>query len=151
MTRSLSRTATKTRPVKPPERKSVAVAAVATSPVPEKSILADDPAWDLPDFATMMSNAREASNFLKAVAHANRLMLLCILARREHSVTELEELLSERQTTVSQQLARLRLDDLVATRRVGKTVYYRLADDDLIKFIRLIHEMFHKPAGQAGQ
>lgn len=106
---------------------------------------------DLPDLVTMMSNAREASNFLKAVAHANRLMLLCILARREHSVTELEELLSERQTTVSQQLARLRLDDLVTTRRVGKTVYYRLADDDLIKFIRLIHEMFHKPAGQVGK
>lgn len=151
MTRSLPRTATKARPVKAADRKGVAGTAVRPNPVPEQTIAADDPAWDLPDFATMMSNAREASNFLKAVAHANRLMLLCILARREHSVTELEELLSERQTTVSQQLARLRLDDLVTTRRVGKTVYYRLADDDLIKFIRLIHEMFHKPAGPAGK
>lgn len=100
---------------------------------------------DLPAIATIIGNARQASNFLKAVAHENRLTLLCILARREHSVTELEELLGERQTTVSQQLARLRLDDLVATRRHGKTVYYRLADEKLIKFILLMHEMFHQP------
>lgn len=148
MTRSLTRVAAKSRPVKPVGRKTVVMKAAAPGSAPEKTIIVDDPAGGLPDLATMMRNAREASNFLKAVAHANRLMLLCILARREHSVTQLEELLSERQTTVSQQLARLRLDDLVTTRREGKTVYYRLADDDLIKFIRLIQEMFHKPAGQ---
>jgi len=119
---------------------------VKPRPAPRQRKATAPKAPNMPDIDTMMVNARAASNFLKAVAHENRLMLLCLLAQREHSVTELEELLSERQTTVSQQLARLRLDDLVATRRDGKTVYYRLADAKLTKFVRLIHEMFHKSA-----
>ena len=150
MSRSLSRIGRKPVTTRPAARTSVAVKPAAASRVARKSEAITIATDDLPDLATMMSNAREASNFLKAVAHTNRLMLLCILARREHSVTELEALLSERQTTVSQQLARLRLDDLVTTRREGKTVYYRLADGDLIKFIRLIHEMFHKPGPEGG-
>jgi ABC-2 type transport system ATP-binding protein len=67
-----------------------------------------------------------------------------LLAERERSVTELEELLSLRQTTVSQQLARLRLDDLVTTRRDGKQVYYSLADDEIKNFIRVIYDRFCK-------
>jgi DNA-binding transcriptional ArsR family regulator len=89
-----------------------------------------------------MKNARAASDFLKALAHENRLLLLCLLSERERSVTELEELLSLRQTTVSQQLARLRLDGLVKTRRDGKTVYYSLADSSTLKFVNVIYEMF---------
>lgn len=96
----------------------------------------------LPEVTTIIGNARRASNFLKAVANENRLTLLCILARGEYSVTELETMLGERQTTVSQQLARLRLDDLVTTRRRGKAVYYRLADEKLVKFVSLMHELF---------
>jgi DNA-binding transcriptional ArsR family regulator len=95
-----------------------------------------------PELSRMMQNAREASDFLKALAHENRLLLLCLLAEKERSVTELEELLSLRQTTVSQQLARLRLDDLVTTRRDGRTIYYSLADERLKSFIRVIYDMF---------
>jgi len=97
-----------------------------------------------PELTRMMQRARDASDFLKALAHENRLLLLCLLAERERSVTELEELLSLRQTTVSQQLARLRLDDLVTTRRDGRTVYYSLADERLKQFIRVIYDMFCK-------
>lgn len=97
-----------------------------------------------PELTRMMNNAREASDFLKALAHEGRLIILCLLAERERSVTELEELLSLRQTTVSQQLARLRLDDLVVTRRDGKQVYYSLADDELKKFIQVIYDRFCK-------
>ena len=95
-----------------------------------------------PELTRLMHNAREASDFLKALAHENRLLLLCLLAERERSVTELEELLSLRQTTVSQQLARLRLDDLVTTRRDGRTVYYSLSDARLKQFISTIYDMF---------
>lgn len=95
-----------------------------------------------PELTRMMKNARAASDFLKALAHENRLLLLCLLSERERSVTELEELLSLRQTTVSQQLARLRLDGLVTTRRNGKTVYYSLADAHTLKFVKVIYEMF---------
>lgn len=70
-----------------------------------------------------MRRARDASDFLKAMSHESRLLLLCLLAERERSVTELEEILSLRQANVSQQLARLRLDGLVDTRRDGKAVY----------------------------
>ncbi|HEX6002074.1 MAG TPA: metalloregulator ArsR/SmtB family transcription factor [Hyphomicrobiaceae bacterium] len=98
-----------------------------------------------PDLARMMKNARKASDFLKALAHEHRLLLLCLLAERERSVTELEELLSLRQTTVSQQLARLRLDGLVTTRRDGKTIHYSLADASTLKFVKVIYEMFCAP------
>ena len=95
-----------------------------------------------PELKRMMKNARKASDFLKAIAHENRLIMLCMLAERERSVTELEERLALQQTTTSQQLARLRLDDLVTTRREGKMVFYRLADERHRKFIRIIYEMF---------
>ena len=95
-----------------------------------------------PELTRMMKNARRASDFLKALAHENRLLLLCLLSERERSVTELEELLSLRRTTVSQQLARLRLDGIVTTRRDGKTIYYSLADADALKFVKVIYEMF---------
>lgn len=95
-----------------------------------------------PELDRLMRNAREASDFLKAVSHENRLLLLCLLAERERSVTELENILSLRQPTVSQQLARLRLDDLVTTRRDGKTVYYSLADDDVRRLIGVIYDIF---------
>ncbi len=77
----------------------------------------------------MVENAREASEFLKALAQESRLLILCILAEGERSVGELEEFLAQRQSTVSQQLARLRLERLVTTRREGKTIYYSLASD----------------------
>lgn len=90
----------------------------------------------------MMESAEEASDFLKTLAHGGRLLLLCLLAEKERSVTELEQLLGLRQPAVSQQLARLRADGLVATRREGKTIHYRVADERTTKFIRLLYETF---------
>jgi len=90
----------------------------------------------------MVVNARRAAEFLKALGHEGRLMILCHLASGERSVTELEHLLSQRQAAVSQQLARLRLERLVVSRRDGKTIYYRLADGRTRKMIEIIHEMF---------
>jgi DNA-binding transcriptional ArsR family regulator len=71
-------------------------------------------------FDRMAGNAKRTSNFLKALAHESRLMILCILAEGERSVSELKEFLNLRQATVSQQLARLRADGLVSARRDGK-------------------------------
>lgn len=92
----------------------------------------------------MVGNAKRASDFLKALAHESRLMILCILAEGEKSVSELEELLSLRQPTVSQQLARLRSDGLVMTRRDGKAIYYNLASQDARVVIGAIYEVFCK-------
>ncbi|MEZ5824526.1 MAG: metalloregulator ArsR/SmtB family transcription factor [Geminicoccaceae bacterium] len=90
----------------------------------------------------MQSNADAAADFLKALAHEGRLMILCHLASGERSVGELEELLEIRQAAVSQQLARLRFAGFVTTRREGKTIYYSLADGDVRRMIELLHDMF---------
>ena len=90
----------------------------------------------------MVDNAKRASNFLKALAHESRLMILCILAEGEKSVGELEDLLQLRQPTVSQQLARLRADGLVSTRRHGKAIYYTLASEDARVIIGAVYDVF---------
>lgn len=90
----------------------------------------------------MVDNAKRASDFLKALAHESRLMILCILAEGEKSVSELEDLLSLRQPTVSQQLARLRADGLVSTRRDGKAIYYKLASEEARIVIGAIYDVF---------
>ncbi|GLK54753.1 DNA-binding transcriptional ArsR family regulator [Methylopila capsulata] len=95
-----------------------------------------------PELDALMRNARDASDFLKALSHESRLLLLCLLAERERSVTELENILSLRQASVSQQLARLRLEDLVTTRRDGKAIYYSLANDDVRRVISVIYDIF---------
>lgn len=102
---------------------------------------------DSPELEKMVSKARDASEFLKALAHETRLLLLCYLAERERSVTELENILSLRQPTVSQQLARLRLDGLVTTRRDGKTIYYGIADERLRRVIGIIYDIFCRDNG----
>ncbi len=94
------------------------------------------------DMEKMMRNAQEASNFLKAISHEGRLMILCHLASGEKSVTELEELLSARQAAVSQQLSRLRLEGLVSPRRDGKAIFYSLADARARQVIELVYGLF---------
>ena len=94
------------------------------------------------DMDKMVHNAMRASNFLKAISHEGRLMILCHLASGEKSVTELEELLSARQAAVSQQLSRLRLEGLVTPRRDGKAIYYRLADDKPRRMLETVYELF---------
>ena len=94
------------------------------------------------DVARMLGKATDAANFLKAISHEGRLMILCHLVSGEKSVTELETLLSVRQAAVSQQLSRLRLDGLVAPRREGKAIYYRLADDRARRILEVVYELF---------
>ena len=90
----------------------------------------------------MAYRAREASEFLKALAHESRLMILCNLLEGEKSVGELEDFLSLRQSTVSQQLARLRLEGLVSARRDGKTIHYSIADDKVRAVIGVLYSSF---------
>lgn len=95
-----------------------------------------------PELDELMRNARRASDFLKALSHENRLLLLCLLSEGERSVGELENILSMRQSAVSQQLARLRYDGLVNARRDGKTVFYSLANESTKRMISVIYDIF---------
>ncbi|CTQ51234.1 Biofilm growth-associated repressor [Jannaschia donghaensis] len=97
------------------------------------------------DLDRMVDNATAASNFLKAISHEGRLMILCHLASGEKSVTELERLLSARQAAISQQLARLRLEGLVQPRREGKTIFYSLTDDRAIRIMEVVYDLFCRP------
>lgn len=90
----------------------------------------------------MAQNAADAAAYLKTLAHEGRLMVLCHLGSGEKSVGELEALLGMRQAAVSQMLARLRDEALVETRREGKTIYYRLADDATRQVIGLLYDVF---------
>jgi DNA-binding transcriptional ArsR family regulator len=107
------------------------------------------PAEDEMDLDTLVANAREASEFLKALSHEARLMILCLLATGEKSVTEIEQTLRLRQPAVSQQLARLRSDDLVESRRDGKNVYYSLTRTEVRDVIEALHRAFCA-TGKAG-
>ena len=114
----------------------------------------DGAAWGssvLPDLGKPMTaaerarhaaNARRASDFLKAISHEGRMMVLCALAGGPRSVTELERLLGVRQAAMSQQLARLRMEGLVTARREGKQVIYSLTDDKSRRVLEVIYEMF---------
>ncbi|MBM9594874.1 helix-turn-helix transcriptional regulator [Rhodobacteraceae bacterium MCCB 386] len=90
----------------------------------------------------MTASAQQAASFLKAISHEGRLLILCHLAAGEKSVTELEHLLSARQAAVSQQLARLRLEGLVASRREGKAIYYAIADPRARRMIETVYDLF---------
>ena len=96
------------------------------------------------DIDEMYESGRQAADFLKAMAHEGRLMILCHLVKGEKSVTELENLLSSRQAAVSQQLARLRLEGVVDFRRDGKAIYYTIKDEKVFKLIDLLYEEFCK-------
>lgn len=93
----------------------------------------------------ILKSAEAATDFLKALANENRLLLLCLMADGEKSVSELESTLGLRQPTVSQQLARLRADNLVSHRREGKTIYYSLASEEARQVIGLLYELFCSP------
>lgn len=98
-----------------------------------------------PDIDTLLENAREASEFLKALSHEARLVILCLLVEGEKSVTEIEQTLSLRQPAVSQQLARLRADKLVEARRDGKNIFYSLSRPEVRQVIESLHDAFCEP------
>jgi len=94
------------------------------------------------DLDMLRDNARLASEFLKALSHQVRLLILCFLFEGEKSVSEIEKMLKLRQPAVSQQLARLRADGLVETRRNGKNIYYSLARSEVREVIQALHDVF---------
>ncbi|MBY2939353.1 MULTISPECIES: ArsR/SmtB family transcription factor [Rhizobium] len=91
---------------------------------------------------TLAGKAHEVSNLLKALAHQTRLLILCILANEERTVGEIENILGIQQAMVSQQLARLRLEGLVHTRRQGRLVYYSIGNVSVLAFLESLFDLF---------
>lgn len=93
----------------------------------------------------MRDAAGRASGLLKALGNEKRLLILCQLADGEVSVGELANVLDMEQAPLSQQLARLRNEDLVQTRREAQTIYYSLAGDEASRIIALLYDMYCAP------
>ncbi len=94
------------------------------------------------DLSEMQDNAREASSFLKSLANEKRLLILCTLADKELSVSELNAHIDISQSALSQHLAWLREAKLVATRREAQTIFYRLEGEKALKVIGVLKDIF---------
>jgi len=96
----------------------------------------------------MREHAADAARLMSALGNESRLMILCMLAEGEQSVGTLNEAIQLSQSALSQQLARLRRQGLVETRRESQTIYYSLGKGPAEKVIHLLHDIYC-PDGQA--
>ncbi|REL27208.1 ArsR family transcriptional regulator [Thalassotalea euphylliae] len=83
-----------------------------------------------------------ASDYLKRLSHPTRLLVLCTLIESEKTVGELTQIADISQSALSQHLAVLREHQLVKTRRESQTIFYSLADENSIKIIDVLHQIF---------
>ena len=100
------------------------------------------------DLDKMKASAGNACRLMKVLCNPDRLMLLCQLSQGEKRVGELEEILGIVQPTLSQQLTVLRDEELVTTRREGKSIYYQIASPQALAVMNVLFEQFCGP--QAG-
>ena len=94
------------------------------------------------DLSAMHSAAMQASGLLKVLANPDRMMLLCQLTQGEHCVSDLETVLGIGQPTLSQQLAVLRDEQLVSTRREGKQIFYSIASAEAMAVLQLLYTLY---------
>ncbi|HEV3424149.1 MAG TPA: metalloregulator ArsR/SmtB family transcription factor [Paraburkholderia sp.] len=92
--------------------------------------------------AALRESAAKACALLKALAHEDRLLLLCQLTEGERNVGELEELVGLHQPSLSQHLGVLRAEGLVTTRREGKYIYYSLAGNEVIQVMHTLSSLY---------
>ena len=97
------------------------------------------------DITRFEASARAAAKLLRALGNERRLTILCQLTDGERSVGELQPLVGLSQSALSQHLAVLREEDLVATRRVGQTIWYRISDPNAVKVMQTLAEIFCPP------
>ncbi len=94
------------------------------------------------DPSAFAEKASEAARFLRALANEQRLMILCRLSGGEMSVSALQAGTALSQSALSQHLAVLRTDGLVATRREGQSIHYRIADPAVLQLIAALAGIF---------
>ncbi len=94
------------------------------------------------DLETMAENASNAAALLKTLGHECRLMILCNLLEGEKTVTQLNQEVPLSQSALSQHLARLRHEDLVAVRKEAQMVFYRLKSGKVTRIIETLHGIY---------
>lgn len=104
-----------------------------------------------PTLSEFALEARKAAATLRALGNEARLLVLCHLSEaQELSVGELTRRIGLSQSALSQHLARLREDGLVATRKEAQTVFYRVADPNVGRLLTLLHELYCPALGSDG-
>jgi len=96
----------------------------------------------------MHETAETVSDLMKSLAHPKRLLILCQLVEGERSVGDLARRLDMREQAMSQQLALLRRDGLVGTRREGQTIFYGLARDDVARLLDFLYRTYCAEPGE---
>ncbi len=97
------------------------------------------------DLALFEENAGRAAALFRLLGNEKRLMLLCQLVDGELSVGEMQRRIGVSQSALSQHLALLREEGVVATRREGQTIYYRISDHSALRIIETLAEQFCPP------
>jgi ArsR family transcriptional regulator len=98
--------------------------------------------FEASELKLMRKNATAAAALLRAIAHKARLLVLCELANGERSAGELVERFGLSQSALSQHLAKLREQGLVATRREAQVIHYRIADQRAGRVLRVLHDIY---------
>ena len=104
--------------------------------------LTENQKLDISRAAQMREHAADAAGLMKALGNESRLMILCMLTEGERSVSDLNAIIPLSQSALSQQLARLRQQGLVQTRRESQTIYYSLANGPADRVIHLLHDIY---------
>ena len=94
------------------------------------------------DPEAMRANAGRASALLKALANDKRLMILCLLVEGERAVGDLNARLDLSQSALSQHLAVLRSEGLVATRREAQSILYSLVPGPAQRILQTLHDVY---------
>ncbi len=94
-------------------------------------------------------HAAEAVSLLKVLSSEPRMLVLCYLAEEgEMSAGDLTEQVGLSQSALSQHLAKLREEGLVATRKEAQTVFYRICEPKAEQLLALLHDLFCPELGQ---
>ena len=102
------------------------------------------------DLSEFTGQAAEAVSVLKSIAHEGRLLVLCYLSEAgEMSVGELVERVGLSQSALSQHLAKLRAEGLVATRKQAQAVYYRIDQPKVLTLLTVLHDLYCPALGVA--
>lgn len=95
------------------------------------------------DIDSLTAQSGKAAALLRALANEQRLLILCHLATaNELSVSALGERMALSQSALSQHLAKLRDDNIVAYRREAQTLFYHIADDKAARVLTLLHDLY---------
>lgn len=91
----------------------------------------------------LAAQAKSAARMLKLLGNESRLLILCSLAARgEMKVGDLVDTVGLSQSALSQHLALLREDGLVAFRRESQTLFYRVSDPRAARILKLLKDIY---------